>query len=343
MPLDEIVGGFYGDEGKGLVTAYLSIQDRIDAAIRSQGPQAGHTVTYQGKQYVLRQIPSAIFNPNAQLLLAAGAYVSPKVVMEEVEKFEPFNVRKRLKIDENATVILPRHIEEEKDLVKSIGSVGTGVGGAASERALRRPDILVKDAPELKEYSDGIHVSDITNDLLDEKKSVLIEGAHSTHLSNLHGSYPFTNAYDNTAAALLDQVGLGPKAVDNIYLVFKSFMSRVGEGPLKGELSKEETDRLGQHEEGSVSHRIRRTAPFDVDLARKSIKLNTPTDLALTKLDIVYPEAAGVTDYKDLPSESKEWIDYLQKELKVPITLIKTGPEVKDIIDLRTEKGTIKD
>ncbi|OGI12083.1 hypothetical protein A3K64_01950 [Candidatus Micrarchaeota archaeon RBG_16_36_9] len=341
MPLGEIVGGFYGDEGKGLVTAYLSIQDKIDAAIRSQGPQAGHTVKYQGKDYVFRQIPSAIFNQNTQLLLAAGTYVSPKVVAEEVQKFEPFNVRKRLKIDEIATVILDEHVEKESALVGSIGSVGTGVGGAASDRAMRRPDILVKNFSELKEYSDGVHVSDITNDLLDEGKTVLIEGAHSTHLSNLHGSYPYTNAYDNTASALLDQVGLGPYAVKNIYLVFKSFVSRVGKGPLNGEISEEEADKLGWVEHGTVSHRRRRAAPFDVELARKSIKLNTPTDLVLTKLDIVYPLAAGIRYYNDLPQESKDRISYLERELKVPITLIKTGPEVNDIVDLRKEKGTI--
>lgn len=341
MPLSEIVGGFYGDEGKGLVAAYLSIQDRIDAAVRSQGPQAGHTVNYQGKDYVFRQIPAAIFNPNAQLLLAVGAYVSPKVVMEEVQKFEQFNVRKRLKIDENATVILPEHVEKEKVLVSSVGSVGTGVGGAASDRAMRRPDILVKNVPELKEYSDGVHVSDIVNDLLDERKSILIEGAHSAHLSNLHGSYPYTNAYDNTASALLDQVGLGPKAADNIYLVFKSFVSRVGKGPLNGELPEEEADKLGWVERGTVSGRRRRAAPFDIELARKSIRLNTPTDIVITKLDIVYPGASGVRDYNDLPQESKERISYLEKELKVPITLIKTGLELNDMIDLRKEKGTI--
>lgn len=341
MPLSEIVGGFYGDEGKGLITAYLSIQDSVDAAVRSQGPQAGHTVNYQGKAYVFRQIPSAIFNPKTQLLLAVGAYVSPKLVIEEVQKFEPFRVRKRLKIDENATVILSEHVEREQALVNSVGSVGTGVGGAAADRAMRRPDILVKELPELKEYSKGVHVSDIVNDLLDEKKSVLIEGAHSTHLSNLHGAYPYTNAYDNTASALLDQVGVGPKAAGNIYLIFKSFVSRVGKGPLNGELAEEEADKLGWVEHGSVSGRLRRTAPFDVELARKSVRLNTPTDIAITKLDIVYPGALGVRDYKKLPKEAKARISYLEDELKVPITLIKTGPEIDDMIDLRKEKGTI--
>jgi adenylosuccinate synthase len=140
---------------------------------------------------------------------------------------------------------------------------------------------------------------------------------------------------------LLDQVGLGPKAAGNIYLVFKSFVSRVGKGPLDGELSEDEADKLGWVEHGTVSGRRRRTAPFDIELAKRSIRLNTPTDIVLTKLDIVYPGASGVRDYADLPQEAKERISYLEEELKVPITLIKTGPELSDIIDLRKEKGTI--
>lgn len=130
--------------------------------------------------------------------------------------------------------------------------------------------------------------------------------------------------------------------MDNIYLVFKSFVSRVGKGPLNGEISEEEAAKLGWVEHGTVSGRLRRTAPFDVELARKSIRLNTPTDIAITKFDIIYPEAAGVSEYAGLPQEARDRIAQLEGELKVPITLIKTGPEVDDIIDLRKEKGTLE-
>ena len=222
-----------------------------------------------------------------------------------------------------------------------IGSVGTGVAPAYVDRIMRRPKAIVKYVPELKKYCEGVNVSKIINDYLDEGESVIIEGAHATGLSNFHGTYPYTNAYDNTASALLSQTGIGPKKVDHIILVFKSFVSRVGKGPLKGELPPEESDKLGWTEYGTVSGRRRRAAPFDVEFAKNSIRLNTPTEIAITKFDILYPEIASVTEYDKLPNECQQWIEDLEKELETPITLIKTGPEIKDIIDLRREKGII--
>ena len=341
MPLTLIIGGQYGDEGKGIITAFITLKDKVHAAVRSQGPQAGHTVFHEGKKYIFRQIPSAIFNPDTQLLIAVGAFVRSDVVLEEVEMYRSFNVEGRLKIDENATTILPQHIEREKELMQSIGSVGTGVGPAFAGRIMRKPEMLVKFVPSLEKFSKNVNVSNIINDFLDEDKSVFIEGAHGVGLSNLHGPYPYTNAYDNTASALLSQIGIGPKRANNIILVFKSFVSRVGPGPLEGEISAEEAERMGWVEHGTVSGRLRRVAPFDINLARTSIRLNTPTDLAITKIDILFPKARGVTDYSSLPYGCKQWIKYLEGELHVPITLIKTGPEIRDIIDLRSEKGTV--
>jgi len=341
MSLTVLIGGQYGDEGKGTIAAFITLKDKAHAAVRSQGPQAGHTIFYEGKKYLFRQIPSAVFNPDTQLLIAVGAFVRPDVVLEEIEMYKSFGVERRLKIDENATAIFSQHIEREKELVQSIGSVGTGVGPALVDRVMRKPDVLVKFVPSLERFSKNVNVSNIVNDFLDEGKSVFIEGAHGVALSNLHGSYPYTNAYDNTASALLSQVGIGPKRADKIILVFKSFVTRVGKGPLEGELPAEEINKLGWTEYGSVSGRLRRAAPFDVSLAKNSIRLNTPTDLAISKVDVLFPKARGITDYSNLSPECQEWIENLEKKLRVPITLIKTGPEIKDTIDLRKEKGTL--
>ena len=343
MPCTIVVGGFFGDEGKGKLFGYLSKKDNYYAVVRGQGPQAGHTIEYENEKYVFRQLPTAIFNLRTKLLLSVGAFVSLKVLSEELERYKKFNVQERLMIDENATVILDEHIEREKELVKSIGSVGTGTGIAFSDRALRRPDILVKNIPELKKFSEGVNVSKLVNSYLDDGRKVGIEGAHGTFLSNLHGTYPYTNAYDNTASALLSQTGVGPKRADSVILIFKSFVSRVGLGPLKGELTPEEAEKRGWIERGTVSGRLRRTAPFDFELAKDSIRLNYPTDIALTKVDVLYPDAYGVTEYSKLPEACQRFIEKLEKSWnrKPPITLIGTGPELEHIIDMRKEKGTL--
>jgi adenylosuccinate synthase len=343
MPCTIVVGGFFGDEGKGKLFGYLANKDNYHAAVRGQGPQAGHTIDYQNEKYVFRQIPTAVFNLKTQLLLSVGSFVSPKVLFEELEKYAKFKVEHRLKIDENATVILNEHIEREKELVKSIGSVGTGTGIAYSDRVMRRPNILVRDFPELKKYSEGINVSKIVNSYLDEGKKIGIEGAHGTFLSNFHGTYPYTNAYDDIAAALLSQTGVGPSRANSVILVFKSFVSRVGQGPLKGEVLSEEAEKRGWTERGTVSGRLRRAAPFDIELAKDSIRLNYPTDIALTKIDILYPDAFGITDYSKLPEPCQRFIEKLEKSWnkKPPITLIGTGPGLDHMIDLRKEKDTL--
>ncbi len=303
MPLTLIVGGFYGDEGKGAINAYLTVKDKVDVAVRGQGPQAGHTVYYKGEKHVFRQIPSSIYNVDTRLFLSVGAVVRPDIVKDEVEKYRAFNVENRLRIDENATAILPEHIEREKALQKSVGSVGTGVGPALADRVMRRHDVLVKFVPELEKYSKNVCVRKILYNYLEDGGLVIIEGAHATGLSNFHGHYPYTNAYDNTASALLSQTGVGPKRADNIILVFKAFVSRVGKGPLARELQSDEVVKRGWTEHGTVSGRLRRAAPFDLDFARDSIRLNTPTDIALTKLDVIYPKANGVREFEKLPKD----------------------------------------
>jgi adenylosuccinate synthase len=342
MPLRVMVGGFFGDEGKGKIFGYLARKDNYDGTLKTGGPQAGHSSWIWKTKYVFKQLPTAVLNKRTKLLLPVGAMIDPIVLLKEVAQYGKFEVDGRLYIDEMATIINPEHVDREKEgTVKSIGSVGTGVGTAYADRVQRKGDLtLARDVPELRKYSMGVNVSKMVNAMLDEGKEVAIEGSHGTFLSNLHGTYPFTNAYDNIASALLDQVGIGPFRVDSIYLILKSYVTRVGKGPLPGELSKEEGERRGWAEKASVSLRDRRTAPFNVELARKSIELNSPTEIALTKVDMLFPEAAGITEFDDLPQACRTWVNNLEKQLggKVPITLIGTGKDIKHVIDLRAEK-----
>ncbi|RLE62460.1 MAG: adenylosuccinate synthetase, partial [Thermoprotei archaeon] len=133
-------------------------------------------------------------------------------------------------------------------------------------------------------------------------------------------------------------VGIGPKRVDEVILVFKSYVTRVGAGPLEGELSEEDAERLGLVEYATVTGRRRRSAPFNLNLARRAIILNSPTQIAITKIDTLYPQAKGVREYSKLPREAREFIERIEEELKTPVTLIGTGPRVEDMVDLRGEK-----
>jgi len=336
MPVSIIVGGFFGDEGKGKIISYLALKDDIEIAARGGvGPNAGHTVVMGDKKYKLRQLPSAVVNKKTRLLIGPGVLINPDILIKEIEETGTHN---RVGVDYQAGIIEPQHIEKDtksSHLSKKIGTTKSGCGPANADRALRVLKIA-KDIELLKEFLTDVPSE--LNNAIDEGKNILLEGTQGTFLSLYHGTYPYVTSKDVTAAAICSDVGIGPKKVDEIIVVFKAYVTRVGAGPLEGELDLEEIRRRGWEEIATVTGRVRRAAEFNMKLAKKAIMLNSATQIAITKLDKLFPETEGVTNYSSLPKKAKEFIETIEGELKVPVTLIGTGPELHQIIDLRKEK-----
>ncbi|MDW0168768.1 MAG: adenylosuccinate synthetase [Nitrososphaeraceae archaeon] len=333
MTCNVIVGGFYGDEGKGKIIAYLSLKDNPKIAVRGGvGANAGHTFVHNNQTYKVRMLPSAVLNPETQLLIGAGVLITPEVLIDESRKY---NAENRTIIDNHCGIIDESHIKRDKEnshLKNTIGTTGTGTGPANSDRALRILN-LAKNVDSLKKYLGN--VSDIVNESIDKSQSVLIEGTQGTFLSLYHGDYPFVTSKDVTASGICSDVGIGPKKVDDVILVFKAYVTRVGGGPLENEISPDEAAKLGWVEYGSVTGRQRRASPFNLGLAKKSIKINSATQLAVTKLDVVFPECAGLTEYSKLTSKPRQFIENIEANLGVKVVLIGTGAEINQIIDRR--------
>lgn len=333
MPCIVTVGGFYGDEGKGKIVAYLSIKDNIDIAARGGvGPNAGHTFVQNGKEYKVRMLPSAVLNGNTRLLVGAGVLVEPNILLKEIQTF---NTTDRTFVDFQCGIIDNIHQDNDKNnehLKKVIGTTGSGTGPANADRALRNIK-LAKDIPEIALYLED--VSNSINHSIDINEKVLIEGTQGTFLSLFHGTYPFVTSKDVTASAICSDVGVGPKKIDDVLIVFKSYVTRVGEGPLNCEITSEQAREKNWLEFGSVTGRQRRSAPFDYDLAKKAIQINSATQIALTKLDVVYPKAKGIKDFSSLPQEAKDFVLNIESETGLPVTIIGTGAEIMDTIDRR--------
>ena len=331
MACTVVVGGFFGDEGKGKLTAYLALRDRPAVVARGGvGPNAGHTVQMQGKTYSLRMIPSGFVSKESRLLIGPGVLVNPSVLLKEVDLTE---TRNRIGIDRQCAIIEQRHIDEEslsEHLVKKIGVTKSGVGACNADRVFRSAK-LARDIPELSALL--ADVSQEVNKALDEKRHVLLEGSQGTFLSLFHGTYPFCTSKDVCASAICSDVGIGPTEVDNVIVVFKAFVTRVGEGPLGGQLSEEETRKRGWQEFGTVTGRLRRAAPFNFDLAKKAVRLNGATQAAITKLDVVFPGTAGMKKFEQLPSKARDFISEAEKAIGIQVTLIGTGPSSEDLID----------
>ena len=335
MPCEVVVGGFFGDEGKGKIISYLALKDRPAIIARAGvGTNAGHTVVINGKLFKLRQIPSGFPYEKARLLIGPGVLVNPEVFFKEIEEV---NCKDRVGIDYQCGVIEEKHIEEDKGsshLRGKIGSTGSGCGPANAERALRRLKVA-KDVPELQPYLTDVPLE--INEAMDRGEMVLIEGTQGTYLSLYHGTYPFVTSKDVCAAAACSDVGIGPTKVDDVIVVFKAYVTRVGSGPLEGELSEEEAKKRGWLEIATVTGRKRRSAPFNFKLAKRAVMLNGATQIALTKIDVVFPESRGITDYNELPKEAKNFIERIESETGTPVTLIGTGPEINAMIDRRNE------
>ncbi len=241
----------------------------------------------------------------------------------------------RIGIDYQCAIIEERHKEQERNsehLAQKLGSTKSGVGACNAERALRLVR-LAREAGELQPYTCDT-VSEI-HDALSKDRSVMIEGTQGTFLSLYHGTYPYVSSKDFTASQACADVGVGPTQVDEVVVIFKAYVTRVGEGPLAGQLDREEVIRRGWMERGTVTGRERRAAPFDFKLARRAVQLNGATQIAITKLDGLFPSCKGLHDLGSLPSEPRDFIGNVERETGVPVTLIGTGPDCEEIIDVR--------
>jgi adenylosuccinate synthase len=331
MPCTVIVGAFWGDEGKGKIISYLALNDKLDFCVRTGSVNAAHTVWLNGKRYALHMVPAAFIYEKCRLLIAAGANVHIGRLLEEVELT---NVNGRMGIDQNASIIEEKHSQQDKTSAvnKGIGTTGWGVGPAIEERA-RRTAKLAKDIPELKPFlTDSVKE---VNDGLDAGKKVLLEGTQGFMLSLFHGTYPYVTSRDTGASAIASEAGVGPTRVDDVLIVYKSFITRVGAGPMPGEITKEEAKKRGWFETAAGTGRDRRSAPFSFELAKRNARINGATQAALTKLDCLFSGCRSVRKFDNLPSDAKQFIKEVEKRVGIPVTLIGTGPEALDIIDRR--------
>lgn len=338
MTCTVLVGGAWGDEGKGKCITYLCDNDKPNIIARAGvGPNAGHSVEFNGEKYGLRLVPSGFMHKDAKLLIGAGVLVDTNVFFNELDYLGKYELKGRTFVDKRCSILTEDHKNRDRNsdhLFKKIGSTGSGCGPANSDRVLRTAD-MAKDIPELNDYTMDVALE--TNNAIDAGEDVFIEGSQGFALSLYYGTYPYVTSKDTTASTFAADVGVGPTKVDEVINVFKAYITRVGEGPFKTEISQEAAEELNIEEYGTVTGRRRRVGLFDMDLAKESCMINGATQIALTCVDRLYPDCAKTQDYSDLSAETKSFINDIETETGVPVTIISTGPDLKDTIDLRKE------
>ena len=143
MKVDVLLGLQWGDEGKGKIVDFLA--PKYDVVARFQGgPNAGHTLEFDGNKHVLHQIPSGIFRQNIKNIIGNGVVLDPVIFRKEVEALAPYkvDVQKNLHVSKKAQLILPTHrlldaADEQAKGKNKIGSTLKGIGPTYRDKISR--------------------------------------------------------------------------------------------------------------------------------------------------------------------------------------------------------------
>lgn len=203
-------------------------------------------------------------------------------------------------------------------------------------------------------------------------KKILCEGAQGSMLDIDHGTYPFVTSSNTIAAGASSGTGLAPRDIKRVIGIAKAYCTRVGNGYFPTEDFGKDGEYLGVkgQEFGTTTGRARRCGWFDIVAAKYACRLNGCDSLSIMKLDVldglesikvctayeyknqtidyvptdyqnvkpIYTEfsgwdkVAGIRKYQDLPQEAKTYLEFLQQQIGVKISLISTSPERDDVI-----------
>ncbi|MBR4322358.1 adenylosuccinate synthase [Treponema sp.] len=308
-----VIGAQWGDEGKGKIVDYLA-EDAKYVVRYAGGPNAGHTIVVDGKQFALHQVPSGILYPNKSVFLGAGMVIDPEALFNELQMLKDNGIdwEGRVFISDRAHIILPGYRQMDKDRDASrkrpIGTTGRGIGIAYSEKAhrdgLRLADL---DWPEKMAEYDGENLAylnkykdkliemrvDLTAKMYEYRnENILFEGAQGAMLDIDSGTYPYVSSGASCSAGAATGCGIGPKDLDKILGVFKAYQTRVGNGPMPTEFNNESEGELCEYvrktgrEYGVTTGRARRCGYLDLVALRYACITNSIDSLVLTHLDI---------------------------------------------------------
>ncbi|MDP2919284.1 MAG: adenylosuccinate synthase [Dehalococcoidia bacterium] len=189
MPAIAVIGGQWGDEGKGKVVDLLA--ERADVVVRfSGGDNAGHTVINEFGKFALHLVPSGIFSPTTDCIIGNGVVINPEALLEELKMLKDRGVdTSRLYISDRAHLIMPYHIifdaaEENLRGDKAIGTTKKGIGPVFADK-IARLGIRVGDVVERRNFMEQLR------NVLHQKNLLLTKvfGAQPLSLTRIYEGY----------------------------------------------------------------------------------------------------------------------------------------------------------
>ena len=380
-----VMGAQWGDEGKGKIVDYLA-QDAKYVVRFAGGANAGHTIVVDGKKYALHQVPSGILYQDKSVFLGSGMVIEPEALFNELKMLSEngINWEGRVFISDRAHITLPgyRKMDKERDAARKrpIGTTGRGIGTTYSQKAERDGirladldweekwnDLDDSDKEFLNQYKEKLISMrvDIASKMYEFKnENILFEGAQGAMLDIDSGTYPYVSSGASGSYGAASGSGIGPRAIDKVYGVFKAYQTRVGNGPMPTEFNEDSESELCDYvrktgnEFGVTTGRARRCGYLDLVALRYACHVNSIDSLVLTHLDVydqmeeieacIAYEIDGqiVTDFpasipllqkaKPVLQKFKGWKSPI-KEIKSYKKLPKEAKEYIDFIEAYTE------
>jgi adenylosuccinate synthase len=332
MPATIVVGGQYGSEGKGKVVALLASRSKSPWLVRCGGPNSGHTVTIDGNDVILRQVPCCSEPHRATFCISAGCAIDETVLLRELDLLHID--RQRIIVDPRAVIVTEEDREAERRALRDIASTCSGTGAASVRRMSRRSDVsLANTSDAILQRCRVETVAPLLHNMLDNGGDVIVEGTQGFALSLLHGpDYPFVTSRDTTAAGFAMEVGVSPRLINEIVMVVRTFPIRVGgpSGPFADEISWDEIATISGApkvfpEYTSVTKRLRRVARFDIEAVKLACQYNRPTSIAVMGLDRIEFSNTGVNAVHDLTAKAKAFLENLERATGIPVEFVGTG------------------
>jgi adenylosuccinate synthase len=209
MSVDILLGLQWGDEGKGKIVDFLAPKYKVVARFQG-GPNAGHTLEFDGIKHVLHQIPSGIFRADIKNIIGNGVVLDPVIFKREIDSLGKYNLdtRKNLYVSKKAQIILPTHrlldaAYEQSKGEKKIGSTLKGIGPAYQDKIARQ----------------GIRVGDILAENFQAKYRSLVE----KHLAILE-EYNYAHELEKLEQEFFEAIDFmrGFSLVDSEFLINQS-------------------------------------------------------------------------------------------------------------------------
>ena len=301
------------------------------------GNNAGHTIMFGSKTFILHMVPSGILRETTSIL-GNGVVIDLSELVKEINDLEKMgiDVEKHLHISDRAQLVMPWHkifdqLREQKKGKSKIGTTGRGIGPTYEDKVgragIRVGDLLDQekfrsrlselakeknifldkyfDTDEtsfsaediFSEYADYIKKLEpcivdtpfLINQLIQDGKNILFEGAQGTFLDVDHGTYPFVTSSNTLSGNACVGSGIGPTCITGVLGIVKAYTTRVGNGPFPTELLDDDGKILQSegNEFGATTGRPRRCGWFDALLVRQAVRLNGITSIAVTKLDVL--------------------------------------------------------